>query len=186
MQVQRKVFYRVLNRIASVNLVPGAGDFRLLDRVVVETLCRRFQERNPYLRGLTSYIGHKQTGVPYERGRRWKGESKFSYVAYMRLAWDAITSFSHVPLKCVSAVGFVMAGMAVAGFVFYLGLFLAGRVEAKGFTTLILVILFLSGTQLLCLGILGEYIDRIFDEVKARPRSIVTESCGFEKEVQSA
>jgi len=186
MQVQRKVFYRVLNRIASVNLVPGAGDFRLLDRVVVELLCRRFQERNPYLRGLTSYIGFKQTGVPYERGRRWKGESKFSYVAYMRLAWDAITSFSHVPLKCVSAVGFVMAGMAVAGFVFYLGLFLAGRVEVKGFTTLILVILFLSGTQLLCLGILGEYIDRIFDEVKARPRSIVTESCGFEKEVRSA
>jgi dolichol-phosphate mannosyltransferase len=185
MQLQRRIFYGVLNRIAAINLVPGAGDFRLLDRAVVDILCQRFQERNPYLRGLTSYIGFHQTGVPYERGRRLKGVSKFSYMAYLRLAWDAITSFSHVPLKFVSVLGFSMAVVAVLGFVFYLGLYLTGMVEAKGFTTLVLVILFLSGTQLLCLGILGEYIDRIFDEVKARPRGIVAESCGFDTPARS-
>jgi dolichol-phosphate mannosyltransferase len=124
--------------------------------------------------------------VPYERGRRLAGASKFSYMAYVRLAWDAITSFSHVPLKIVSALGLAMSVIALLGIVFYFGLFFVGMVEAKGFTTLILVILFLSGTQLLCLGILGEYIDRIFDEVKARPRSIVTSSCGFAGKVRSA
>ncbi len=186
MQWQRRLFYGLLNRIAAISLVPGAGDFRLLDRAVVDILCQRFLERNPYLRGLTSYIGFRQAGVPYERGRRLKGASKFSYMAYVRLGWDAITSFSHVPLKVVSALGLAMSAVALVGIVFYFGLFFAGMVAAKGFTTLILVILFLSGTQLLCLGILGEYIDRIFDEVKARPRSIVTSSCGFQGEVRSA
>ena len=185
-QWQRKIFYSLLNKIASLNLPPGAGDFRLLDRKVVNVLCEKFQERNPYLRGLTSFIGFRQTGVPYERDKRQKGTSKFSYFSYFRLAWDAITSFSRVPLKFVSFLGFCMSIIAIIAAVFYFFLFLSGKVEAKGFTTLILVILFLSGTQLLCLGILGEYIDRIFDEVKARPRSIVAHSCGLEKEPRNA
>ena len=185
-QWQRKVFYSLLNKIASLNLPPGAGDFRLLDRKVVDVLCNKFHERNPYLRGLTSFIGFKQIGVPYERDKRQAGKSKFSYFSYFRLAWDAITSFSRVPLKFVSLLGFCMAGVASVAAIFYFTLFLSDKVEAKGFTTLILVILFLSGTQLLCLGILGEYIDRIFDEVKARPRSIVAENCGFDFEPKSA
>jgi dolichol-phosphate mannosyltransferase len=186
MQWQRMLFYRILKRISSVDLPRGAGDFRLLDRVVVDTLVSRFNERNPYLRGLVSFIGFRQTGVPYHRGRREKGPSKFGYFDYMRLAWDAITSFSRVPLKFVSYLGCGMSVVAGLGAVFYLVLFAAGRVPIQGFTTIILALLLLSGIQLLSLGILGEYLSRIFDEVKARPRSIVARSTGFSEPPRSA
>jgi dolichol-phosphate mannosyltransferase len=179
LQWQRRLFYSMLNRITSLRLPPGAGDFRLLDRVVITTLCERFGERDPYLRGLVSFIGFRQIGVPYHRGKRMRGPSKFSYFDYMRLAWDAITSFSQVPLKLIAMAGFCLSGISMLASVFYLGLYITGNIAVKGFTTLILILLFVSGVQLLCLGILGEYIARIFEEVKMRPRSIVTDSCGF-------
>lgn len=185
-QWQRRLFYSMLNRITSLRLPPGAGDFRLLDRVVVTTLCERFGERDPYLRGLVSFIGFRQIGVPYHRGKRLHGPSKFSYFDYLRLAWDAITSFSQVPLKLIALAGFCLSGISFLASLFYLGLYITGKVPVQGFTTLILILLFVSGVQLLCLGILGEYIARIFDEVKARPRSIVTDSCGFSMPPRSA
>jgi len=178
-QWQRRLFYSMLNWITSLHLPPGAGDFRLLDRIVVTTLCERFKERDPYLRGLVSFIGFRQIGIPYHRGKRLRGPSKFSYLDYVQLAWDAITSFSQVPLKLISAFGFCLSTIAFIASVFYFVLYLTGNVPVKGFTTLILILLFVSGVQLLCLGIMGEYIARIFNEVKGRPRSIVKESCGF-------
>lgn len=186
MQWQRRIFYSLLNRIADLHLPPGAGDFRLLDRAVVRTLAERMPEHNPYLRGLVSFAGFRQIGIPYERHRRHAGPSKFKYFDYLRLAWDAITSFSRVPLMLVSWIGFIMAGAAVIGIVGYFLLFISGGVEAKGFTTLILVLLLVSGVQLLSLGILGQYIARIFDEVKARPRSIIADACGFDQPPRSA
>ena len=186
MQWQRAWFYKLLKHISSVDLPPGAGDFRLLDRVVIDTIAARFHERNPYLRGLVSFIGFRQTGIPYHRGRRMKGVSKFDYFDYLRLAWDAITSFSRVPLKAVSLMGFWMSAMSVAGALFYLGLFLSKRVPVQGFTTTILVLLLVSGIQLLSLGIMGEYLSRIFDEVKGRPRSVVARSIGFKDPPHSA
>jgi dolichol-phosphate mannosyltransferase len=186
MQWQRNFFYKLLKKISTIDLPPGAGDFRLLDMRVVDTLRISFKERNLYLRGLVSFIGFRQIGLPYHRGKRTKGRSKFSYFDYFRLAWDAITSFSDIPLKIVSLLGLCMAGVAIAGAVFYFMLFAFGRVPVKGFTTLILVILLLSGIQLVCLGIVGEYISRIFNEVKARPRSIIANSAGFEKPPTSA
>lgn len=186
MQWQRRIFYSLLNRIAELHLPPGAGDFRLLDRAVVRTLTERMPEHNPYLRGLVSYAGFRQIGVPYERHRRHAGASKFSYFGYLRLAWDAITSFSRAPLMLVSWLGFCLAAVAAVGIIGYFVLYLSGGVEAKGFTTLILVILFVSGVQLISLGILGQYIARIFDEVKNRPRSIIAEWCGFQQPPRDA
>ncbi|MCX7846590.1 MAG: glycosyltransferase family 2 protein [bacterium] len=186
MQWQRRFFYSLLNRIADLHLPPGAGDFRLLDRAVVRTITDRMPEHNPYLRGLVSYAGFRQIGVPYQRQRRHSGPSKFKYLDYLRLAWDAITSFSRIPLILVSTLGFIMAGIAAIGIIGYFILYLSGGAEAKGFTTLILVIFLLSGVQLLSLGILGQYIARIFDEVKARPRSIIADWCGFEQPPRSA
>lgn len=182
---QRKLFYRLLRRISSVEIPPDAGDFRLLDRAVVETLCRRFGEHNPYLRGLVSFIGFQQVGIPYERRPRARGRSKFSYLRYLSLAWDGITSFSRVPLKLVSALGFLMSFFALIGILAYLVKFALGLIPVRGFTTLVLLLLLLSGIQLLSLGILGEYLGRIFDEVKARPRAIVARHCGFESEPRS-
>ncbi len=185
-QWQRRLFYSMLNRITSLRLPPGAGDFRLLDREVVTILCERFGERDPYIRGLVTFIGFRQIGVHYHRGKRMRGPSKFSYFDYVHLAWDAITSFSQVPLKLIAVVGFCLSGLSVLASLYYLGLYITGNVPVKGFTTLILILLFVSGVQLLCLGILGEYIARIFNEVKARPRSIVTDSCGFSTPPRSA
>jgi len=186
MQFQRKLFYSLLNYITSLHLPPGAGDFRLLDRAVVEALCERFGERDLYLRGLVSFIGFRQIGIPYHRGKRIVGPSKFSYLEYFHLAWDAITAFSQVPLRLISSIGSVVSGISALAMLFYFGLYFSGNVPVKGFTTLILILLFVSGVQLLSLGILGEYIARIFNEVKARPRSIVTESCGFSSPPRSA
>lgn len=186
MQWQRNIFYKLLKKISTIDLPPGAGDFRLLDMRVVDSLRVSFKERNLYLRGLVSFIGFRQIGLPYHRGKRTKGQSKFSYFDYFRLAWDAITSFSHMPLRIVSLIGLCFAGVAIAGAVFYLTLYAFGRVPVRGFTTLILVILLVSGIQMICLGIVGEYISRIFDEVKERPRSIIAESAGFEKPPRSA
>ena len=180
MQLQRNVFYKLLKKISTIDLPQGAGDFRLLDLCVVDTLRMSFKERNLYLRGLVSFIGFRQIGLPYHRGKRLKGNSKFSYFEYMRLAWDAITSFSHMPLKIVSLTGLIFAGVSIVGAVYYFALFALGRVFVKGFTTLILVFLLVSGIQLIGLGIVGEYISRIFDEVKERPRSIISKSAGFE------
>ena len=180
-QWQRNVFYKLLNKISTIDLPPGAADFRLLDRCVVDSLRANFKERNLYLRGLVSFIGFRQIGLPYHRGKRAKGESKFSYFDYFCLAWDAITSFSNMPLKMVSFIGLCIAGLAIVAAVFYFSLFAFGLVAVKGFTTLILVIFLTSGIQLISLGILGEYISRIFNEVKERPRSIIAKSAGFKK-----
>ncbi len=178
-QWQRRLFYTTLNRITALRLPPAAGDFRLLDCKVVSILCAKFGEHDPYLRGLVSYIGFRQIGLPYHRGKRLRGPSKFSYFDYMRLAWDAITSFSQVPLKSIAIAGIFLSGLSVLASLFYFGLYISGNVPVKGFTTLILILLFVSGVQMLSLGIVGEYLARIFNEVKSRPRSIIAESCGF-------
>lgn len=156
-----------------------AGDFRLLDRRVADIITRRFHEHSPYLRGLVSYIGFKQIGIPYQRSARTIGESKFSYFSYFGLAWDAITSFSRVPLKIVSGLGMIMACFAFLGIIFYLTMFVVYGIPVQGFPTIVLLLLLLFGIQLLSLGIFGEYISRIFEEVKDRPRTIVDQHCGF-------
>lgn len=180
--MQRKIFYRILKAVADINVPVDAGDFRLIDRRVVRVLRERFKEHNPYLRGLISYAGFRQAGVPYAREARAAGISKFSFWSYMSLAFDALTSFSRLPLRLVSFIGVVISMLSFVALICYLVLYFAGMIPVRGFATLILVMLLAGGLQLLSLGLVGEYICRIFDEVKGRPRTIVADSCGFNEE----
>lgn len=169
---QRAIFYRILRSLSSIPIPVDAGDFRLVDRKVIEVL-RLCRESNPYLRGLISFAGYQQKGIPYDRRPRYDGKSKFSWWDYFSLALDGITSFSKKPLAIASWLGLLFSLTSFLGAVFYfLFHFLVGT-KLPGFTTLILVNLFLAGIQLLCFGIIGTYIGRIFDETKSRPRSLV-------------
>lgn len=170
--LQRKFFYRLVNALSPHPVPIDAGDFRLLDREVVDALSQ-FKEANPYLRGLITLIGHSQVGIPYERRPRFGGESKFSWWDYLQLAWDGITSLSRAPLAFAGWLSVAFLFVSFGGFIFYLILHLAHGRVIPGFTTLVLVQFFMTGMQMLILGIFGTYIGRIFDEVKARPRYIV-------------
>lgn len=176
----RKLYYRMLHGMSDINLPVDAGDFRLIDRKVAHVICNRFREHNPYLRGLISYTGFNQIGVPYAREARKLGRSKFTLSSYLMLALDAVTSFSRIPLKLVTLVGITLSLFSFVGFLIYFAAWLVGDIPVRGFTTLLLVILLASGIQLFSLGILGEYIGRIFDEVKNRPRTIIQDYCGFD------
>lgn len=166
--IQRKIFYRLLKVISEIDIPVDAGDFRLLDRKVIEAL-KGFKEANPYIRGLLSYAGYKQIGIPYERRPRYSGVSKFSWIDYVSMAWGAITSFSKKPLLVIGWLGFLLCLISFLFGLGYLAMYLNGAIVIQGFTTLILFYLFFSGINLLCLGIIAFYIGRIFDEVKRRP-----------------
>jgi polyisoprenyl-phosphate glycosyltransferase len=172
LSLQRKLFYRVIRFLSSVDLPVDSGDFRLLDKQVISSLSE-FREASPYLRGLISYIGFQQASFPYHRRPRYRGISKFSWWSYFELAWDGITSFSRKPLVVAAWVGAALAGASFLGAGYYLGLYFIVGTGLPGFTTLVLLQLFLAGVQLLCIGVIGTYLGRVFEEVKQRPRSIV-------------
>lgn len=172
--LQRKIFYRILKYISDIEIPVDAGDFRLLDRRVIEAL-KGFKEANPYIRGLLSYAGFKQVGIPYERRPRYRGESKFSWFDYLFMAWGAITSFSKKPLMLINWLGFTLCSLSFLSGIIYLVMYINNKIPIQGFTTLILFFLFFSGVNLLCLGIIASYIGRIFDEVKARPHQFFEE-----------
>jgi len=172
LSMQRKAFYRLLNMATDLELPVDAGDFRLLDRQVVEAL-RACPESHLYVRGLVSFAGFQQAGFEYNRRPRYSGDSRFSYLGYWRLAWDAITSFSDLPLRLATWSGVLLAGGSLIAMMFYLCYHFVFGTRAPGFTTIVLVLFFLAGAQFLFLGLLGTYIGRIFIEVKRRPRSII-------------
>ena len=173
-----RLFYRGLGLIAGVSLPPDAGDFRLLDRKVVDALIA-LPERHRYFRGLVSWVGFRQEGVPFDRPARAAGETKFTLWKMIRFAVDGVTSFSHVPLRLVTLAGFAAsAGSAVLlAWAFYVK-FVAHR-TVQGWTSLIAVVLLLGGAQFLALGILGEYLARVLDETKGRPLFLVRRAAGF-------
>ena len=167
------VFYRLLSRISSVPLTRDSGDFRLLDRRAVDALLG-MRERNRYLRGMTVWIGFTQTAVSYKRDPRYAGSTKFSLTRMFRFSLDAIASFSHMPLQIATLVGF-----AVAAFAFMMIpvaiLFRVFGQFVPGVTTTIIAVLLLGGIQLMSIGVIGEYVGRIYDEVKARPLYLVSQ-----------
>ena len=167
---QRKVFYRLLFKMASIDMPVDAGDFRLLDRRIVDLLIQRFKEHNPYLRGLVSYIGFRQKGIPYQRNARMIGSSKFSYLSYFGLAWDAITSFSGAPLRWMMGAGLTVsaAGVLLALRLVFKKIFGIDE-TVPGWTSQVTLLLLISGIQLMCLGLLGQYVSRLFEESKRRP-----------------
>jgi dolichol-phosphate mannosyltransferase len=179
-------FYRVLARVARFTIPADSGDSCLLDRQVVDTL-NAMPERHKYLRGLRAWCGFRQAGVPIERQARAAGSPKYTLSQSFRLALDGIFSFSAVPLRLASYLGLAVSILALAGVVFTIlqrvfpGCFArVGLGPEPGFAIIVVAILFLGGVQLICLGIVGEYLGRIYDEVKGRPPWIIQESAGIE------
>lgn len=176
-----KAYYRLLKNMTSVDIPTDTGDFRLMDRKVVEALMI-LPERNRYVRGLVSWVGFKQKPVEYVREERFAGETKYPLKKMIKLALDGVTAFSYKPLKLATSIGFIMS---LASFVYLVviicqRLFTANTVE--GWASTIAVVLFSQGIVLMMLGIIGEYIGRIFDEIKGRPIYIVRETKGMDKD----
>lgn len=173
-----RLFYRLLKQITDVHIPLDAGDFRLMDRRVVLTM-RRLREQHRFMRGLSSWVGFHQIGIEYERAERYAGETKYPLRKMVRLAISAITSFSYVPLQLATVVGFALALLSLIGIVVTIVLRLSGSSFFLGQATTLVSVLFLGGVQLIFLGILGEYLGRIYDEVKNRPLYIVSRAYGF-------
>ncbi len=176
-----KLFYRIIYRITDIDIPLDTGDFRLIDRHAVDTLTQ-MREHHRFIRGMTSWIGFRQTGVEYVREERFAGETHYPFKKMLKFAMDAITGFSYMPLQLATYLGFGIAGLSMLAMlaVIYARLFLASQAFFGQATTLVMV-LFLGGVQLITLGIIGEYLGRIYDEVKHRPLYVVRESKGFEK-----
>jgi glycosyltransferase involved in cell wall biosynthesis len=170
-------FYRVFARVSDVDLSPNSGDFRLLDRRALDALLR-MRERNRFLRGMTVWIGFTQTAVPYERDARYAGETKYTARRMVRFSLDAISSFSWVPLQLATLLGFLFSALALVAIPVVIGLRIADQ-TIPGFATVLCVILLVGGIQLITVGIIGEYVGRIYDEVKGRPLYVVREMRGF-------
>jgi dolichol-phosphate mannosyltransferase len=166
-QLTARVFYRTIRRLTNVEIPVDTGDFRLMSRRVVAALALA-REKNRFLRGLVSWVGYKQIGVDYERDARMSGETKYPLSKMLRFAIDGITSFSEIPLRLATYLGFCVSAFAFVYSIVVIVLKILGYNEA-GYTSTMVAILFLGGVQLITIGIAGEYIGRIYDEVKARP-----------------
>lgn len=182
-------FYRLLSKI-TVNPIPlDTGDFCVMDRCVVDVL-KQMPERNRFVRGLRAWVGFRQIGVPYERQSRAAGGVKYSINMLLRLALDGLLSFSTLPLRLATYLGLAVSGITFLGVIFTLAqrIFSAffsrfGLGPVPGFASIMISILFLAGVQLICIGILGEYLGRIYDEVKRRPQWIIAEAAGVKPEL---
>jgi len=174
-------FYRVLQKLTDVDIPVDTGDFRLIDRKVCDAL-KKVKERNRYVRGIISWLGFRQTGVEFIREKRFAGETKYPLKKMLRFAFDAITSFSYKPLKLATYVGVTVSlgGFSYLLVVLYLKLFTTSTVT--GWASMMAVNLFFNGVVLMMLGIIGEYIGRIYDEAKGRPLYVVREELNFARE----
>ena len=173
-------FYRLLNILSDVPIPLDTGDFRLMSRSVVETL-RAMPERDRFVRGMVSWVGFKQIALPYKRAERFAGESKYPLWKMLRFATDGILSFSTKPLQMSIGLGMFSAMLALLGIFYAVVLRLFTHVWVEGWTALMIAVLFLGGVQLISVGILGEYVGRIYSEVKQRPLYVVDEYVGFDQ-----
>jgi dolichol-phosphate mannosyltransferase len=169
------LFYRLIFRITDVKIPLDTGDFRLMDRKVVDVL-KSMRERHRFPRGMSAWVGFKQIGVEYKRAARVAGETKYPFRKMFRLAINAVTSFSYFPLQVATYIGFFSAGIAAIAIPIVIYLRLTGSQAFFGQATTLIAVLFLGGVQLISLGILGEYIGRLYDEAKGRPLYIVREA----------
>jgi dolichol-phosphate mannosyltransferase len=174
-------FYRIINALSAVDLPMDTGEFRLMDRKVCDAV-NRLQEKNRYMRGLVSWVGFKQVAVEYVREERFAGETKYPLKKMMAFAMDAITSFSYKPLRLATTLGFIISllGFAYTLVVIYQRLFTDTTIT--GWSSTVGIILFTQGIVLVILGMMGEYIGRIYEEIKNRPTYIIREIIGGEEE----
>jgi glycosyltransferase involved in cell wall biosynthesis len=164
-------FYRFFDKLAQVELQPNSGDFRLLDRRPLDALLS-MRERSRFLRGMTVWVGYRQAAVPYDRDARYAGETKYTVGKMIRFSLDAISSFSHRPLQLATLLGFIISTLAFIAIPVVVVLRIVGS-YLPGFSSITIAILLLGGIQLIALGIIGEYVGRIYDEVKGRPLYLV-------------
>ena len=167
-------FYRLLNHLSDIPIPPDTGDFRLMSREVADAL-RAMPERDRFVRGMVSWVGFRQTALPYRRAERFAGRSKYPLRKMLRFAMDGILSFSTKPLQFSIALGLAASALAFLGIAYALILRLFTNIWVEGWTALMIAVLFIGGVQLVCIGILGEYIGRIYHEVKNRPLYVVQE-----------
>jgi polyisoprenyl-phosphate glycosyltransferase len=178
-----KIFYRLFNRLTAIDLPLDTGDFRLMDRKVVDAV-RQMPEHDRFLRGMITWIGFRQVAVPYSRAPRSAGESKYPLFKMLRFAMDGILSFSLVPLRLAIGMGLLGFGVAMLGVLYALFVRLFTGVWVSGWASLFIAVLFLGGTQLICLGVIGEYIGRIYFEAKQRPLYLIMDRLGFADQKQ--
>jgi dolichol-phosphate mannosyltransferase len=183
------LFYRLMARVVSFQVPQDSGDFCIMDRRVVDVL-KAMPERNRFVRGLRAWSGFRQTGLTYERRARAAGHPKYNFRKLVNLASDGIFSFSTAPLTLVAQVGMWISAISFIGILWVLitkifSEFFSRRgfPPVQGFTTIVILILFLGGIQMMSLGVIGEYIGRIYDEVKRRPPWVIQKSAGIESKV---
>jgi len=181
------IFYRLLQKMADIEIPLDSGDFCLMDKKVVDQI-NMLPEKHRFVRGLRSWVGFRQTGIEYERPARAIGEPKYTLKKLVQLAMSGLLSFSSLPLRFASMLGLIIAASSFGGLIFFtiyrifnLRLFGYSIKEAPGTATIFLTLLFLSGIQLITIGIIGEYLGQIFEEIKARPTFIASETIGFVK-----
>jgi len=172
------LFYRLIKRLIKIEIPLDTGDFRLMSRRVVEEF-KIMKEKDRFVRGLVSWIGYRQTGVYYDRDERYAGETKYPYSKMIKFALDGITSFSSLPLRLATWLGYITSFIA---FLYACSVFLQKALgyTVQGWATIMVGMLFLGGVQLICLGIIGEYIGRIFNETKQRPMYVIEHVLGME------
>ena len=173
-----KAFYGLLNWLSTVDIPPDAGDFRLLDRKVVEAL-KAMPERARFMKGLFAWVGFKSIAVPFVVQERLAGETSFGVRGLIRLAHTGLVAFSDVPLRVWSIIGFIVSAIALGYACWIVFITLARGIDVPGWATLVVAMMFLGGIQLLSIGILGEYLAGVFNEVKQRPTYLVAERLGF-------
>jgi len=179
-ELTASTFYRLINRITEVDIPLDTGDFRLLDRKVVNVI-NQMRERHRFLRGMSVWVGFKQTGVTYKRAARVVGETKYPLKKMIKFASDAVTSFSYLPLQLAMYLGFIAAVLSILAIPVVIILRASGSQAFFGQATALIAVLFLGGVQLISLGILGEYIGRLYDQAKGRPLYIVRDAPEEEK-----
>jgi dolichol-phosphate mannosyltransferase len=179
------LYYRFLKHMTDVDLPVDTGEFRLIDRKVCDAV-KRIKEKNRYIRGLISWVGFKQTAVEYVREKRFAGVTKYPLTKMIKLAMDGITSFSYRPLKLATNLGFFISALSFLYLLYVLYLHLFTRSTAVGWTSMVAIVLLSQGIVLMVLGLMGEYIGRIFEEIKGRPIYIVGEIINGEPEASDA
>src|SRR3990167_2577605 len=177
-QINSRLFYKILRLFTGRMFPENASDFRLVDKKVYQVI-NDMVERNKFLKGLTFWTGFKQIGIPYNRSVRFAGKSKADFITVLIVATNAIFSFSYIPLRLVTVTGFLLAIVSFFILVFELSLFLIFGREAQGVLTIVVLISFLFGMLFIILGVLGEYLLRIYDEVKQRPSYIIRQKIGI-------
>lgn len=178
--VTARLFYRVLNRLSDIPIPLDTGDFRLMDRKVVDVL-KAMPERDRFVRGLVSWVGFKQVALPYRRAERFAGESKYPLRKMVKFATDGIMSFSTKPLQLSIGLGLITSFLALIGIIHTIAVRLFTDNWVPGWAEIMTTILFMGGVQLICIGILGEYVGRTYNEIKRRPLYVVAGYHGFEK-----